>query len=75
MTEAPIAASHRVGWCFTVRMPGHRKGEQPKQGHSGFRLVWPLAALLTALARNIGLLADPANMQDDALNAANRAIA
>ncbi|MCB0858038.1 MAG: hypothetical protein KDB57_07970 [Solirubrobacterales bacterium] len=31
-------------------MPGHRKGEQPKQGHSGFRLVWPLAALLTALA-------------------------
>lgn len=32
-------------------------------------------ALLTALARNIGLLADPARMQSDALNAADRAIA
>ncbi len=31
-------------------------------------------ALLTALARNIGLLADPSGMQSDALNAANRAI-
>jgi len=32
-------------------------------------------ALLTALARNIGLLADPSGMQIDALRAANRAIA
>lgn len=32
-------------------------------------------ALLTALARNIGLLADPSSMQGDALDAAKRAIA
>ncbi len=32
-------------------------------------------ALLTALARNIGLLADPARMQSEALDAADRAIA
>ena len=40
-----------------------------------FGLAHAHYALLTALARNIGLLADPSAMQSDALSAANRAIA
>lgn len=40
-----------------------------------FGLAHAHYALLTALARNIGLLVEPSSMQDDALGAANRAIA
>ena len=39
-----------------------------------FGLAHAHYALITALARNIGLLADPSGTQSDALNAANRAI-
>jgi TolB-like protein/Flp pilus assembly protein TadD len=40
-----------------------------------FGLGYAHYALLTALARNIGLLADPSSMQSESLSAANRAIA
>ena len=70
-----VGAIAQKGWGEEAMDEARAHLQQSVALDPAFGLAHAHYALLTALARNIGLLADPANMQDDALNAANRAIA
>ncbi len=70
-----VGAIALKGWGEEVMAEARSHLQQSVALDPSFGLGHAHYALLTALARNIGLLADPSRMQSDALDAANRAIA
>ncbi len=70
-----VGAIALKGWGEKAMAEARSHLQQSVALDPSFGLAHAHYALLTALARNIGLLADPAGMQSDALNAADRAIA
>ncbi len=70
-----VGAIAMKGWDEEAMGEARSHLQQSVALDPSFGLAHAHYALLTALARNIGLLADPSGMQSEALNAADRAIA